>query len=203
MNTCTTPARLNLTEAIRTVLFSSYKTHVLHYGQLPIRTAINDEQKIWFNAEDVCEALGRGKVREALTNHVHADDWAIRFEGTDNTKTDYINAGGLLSLAHASAKKHAKPFFEWFLQNVSVPSDLKSEQVEPKRKPERFTAEQGNNAYHIHQAFAAVTDLLSPVAPTAPYRPYLDHVGHSEFYSLMLVLSDRLKEVFEDLDLEM
>ncbi|MEO5347792.1 MAG: hypothetical protein H7834_15645 [Magnetococcus sp. YQC-9] len=88
------------------------------------------------------------------------------------------------------------------MQNVSVPSDLKSEQVEPKRRPERFTAEQGNNAYYIHQAFAAVTDLLSPVAVTSSYRPSLDHVGHSEFYSLMLVLSDRLKEVFEDLGLE-
>lgn len=75
-----------------------------------VRTIVNDNGDVLFNANDVCAALGHGNPRQALASHVDDPDvtkldmgvvTGKKADGTDATQlvsTNFVNESGLYAM---------------------------------------------------------------------------------------------------------
>ncbi|MBF0609515.1 MAG: hypothetical protein G8345_00780 [Magnetococcales bacterium] len=93
----------------------------LNFGRQQIRIQINKEGNPWFNANDVCVALGYATPRDAVATHVDKDDVAksdvIDSMGR-NQRSNYINESGVYALIFGSTKPEAKIFKKWVTSEV-------------------------------------------------------------------------------------
>lgn len=75
----------------------------------------------WFNAGDVCDALGFANPRQALDSHVDADD-VQKLDATDSLgrtqRANHLNESGLFSLVLGSTKPEARRFKRWVTGEV-------------------------------------------------------------------------------------
>lgn len=82
----------------------------------------------WFNASDVCDALGYVNPWDAVAKHVDDDDLAKR-EVIDSVgrrqQANHINESGLYALILGSARPEAKRFKKWVTSEV-LPSIRKT-----------------------------------------------------------------------------
>jgi prophage antirepressor-like protein len=60
-----------------------------------VRIDVDDSGNLWFNANDVCLALGLGNPRESISKHVDSEDVL---------KRDTLSAGGTQSANHVNEK---------------------------------------------------------------------------------------------------
>lgn len=81
----------------------------------------------WFNANDVCEVLAYANPRDAVLNHVDAEDVAKRDTLTPGgvQRISHVNESGLYALILGSAKPEAKRFKKWVTSEV-LPSIRKT-----------------------------------------------------------------------------
>lgn len=98
----------------------------------------------WFNANDVCEALGFGNPWQAIDSHVDEDDLQ-KLEVIDNLgriqRANHINESGLYALILGSTKDTAKRFKRWVTSEV-LPALRKTGHYEaPRQDPRPFQAE--------------------------------------------------------------
>ena len=85
-----------------------------------VRAVVKDGEP-WFVAKDVCDALGYGNSRDALSKHVR-DRWkntaAIRDGITGNPEKAIINEAGLFALVMKSKMPKAVEFQDWVCEEV-------------------------------------------------------------------------------------
>lgn len=81
---------------------------------------VMDGDMPWFNANDVCKALGYVSLRDALHNHVDAEDVAKRDTLTrgGRQEANFVNESGLYALIFGSGKPKAKRFKRWVTAEV-------------------------------------------------------------------------------------
>ena len=85
-----------------------------------IRTLTRDGEP-WFVGNDICEALGYAKPRNAIKKYVDEDDalkWGVIDRLGRNQKTTIINESGMYSLIFGSTLPEAKAFKHWVTSDV-------------------------------------------------------------------------------------
>lgn len=92
-----------------------------------IRTIETEESEIWFVARDVCESLGFGNPRQAISSHVDPEDRDVQILDTlgGRQEATVINESGLYSLILGSKLPNAKKFKKWITGEV-IPSIRKN-----------------------------------------------------------------------------
>lgn len=104
-----------------TIIPFQFETHAL-------RVQVDDASQLWFNANDVCEALQLGNARQALESHVDADD-VQKLDTIDSLgrtqRANHVNESGLYALILGSTKDAAKRFKRWVTSEV-LPSIRKT-----------------------------------------------------------------------------
>ncbi len=80
-----------------------------------IRTTTDDQGMPWFNAVDVCRALGLANVTNALKRYVDEPD--LRKTKTRSSgqvrEANFVNESGLYALIFGSKRQNAKDFKRW------------------------------------------------------------------------------------------
>lgn len=92
-----------------------------NFGELSIRTQADAYGNPWFNANDVCEALGYVNPRDAVSDHViDPEDVAKRDTLTAGgvQQTNFVNESGIYALIFGSTKAEALKFKKWVTSEV-------------------------------------------------------------------------------------
>ncbi|ATZ81219.1 BRO-N domain-containing GIY-YIG nuclease [Bodo saltans virus] len=107
-----------------TNIYESLDDNYIKFESAIISTIIDNNNKLWVNANEVTIALGYSDTKQSIKKHVSKDD-KIKLE---NINTDiklnkhphsiYINEGGLYSLILASRLPKAKKFKKWITDDV-------------------------------------------------------------------------------------
>lgn len=86
----------------------------------PVRALVGEDGMPWFNANDVCKALGYVNPRDAVADHVDEEDVAKRDTLTRGGKqeSNFVNESGLYALIFGSSKPRAKRFKRWVTSEV-------------------------------------------------------------------------------------
>lgn len=85
-----------------------------------VRTLIIDDTA-WFVGNDICEALGYARPRNAIKKYVDGDDalkWGVIDSLGRNQKTTIINESGMYALIFGSTLPEAKAFKRWVTSDV-------------------------------------------------------------------------------------
>ena len=139
-----------------------------------IRTISNEQGEAMFCAKDVCDTLGYNNSRDALRNHVEAED-VEKFDTPTKggkQKLNYINESGLYALVLFSKLDSAKRFKHWVTSEV-LPSIRKQGGymiARPDESDEVILA----RALQIMQATLQRRD--EQIAQLKPRAEYADHV---------------------------
>ena len=139
-----------------------------------IRTISNERGEAMFCAKDVCDTLGYNNSRDALRNHVEAED-VEKFDTPTKggkQKLNYINESGLYALVLFSKLDSAKRFKHWVTSEV-LPSIRKQGgymMASPDESDEVILA----RALQIMQATLQRRD--EQIAQLKPRAEYADHV---------------------------
>jgi len=94
-----------ITQSLSQFGFEGENVRVVMEGDMP-----------WFNANDVCKALGYVNPRDAVADHVDNEDRntiAIRDGIRGNPNKTFVNESGLYALIFGSSKPKAKRFKRW------------------------------------------------------------------------------------------
>ena len=86
----------------------------------PVRALVGEDGMPWFNANDVCKALGYVNPRDAVADHVDEEDVAKRDTLTRGGKQEanFVNESGLYALIFGGGKPRAKRFKRWVTSEV-------------------------------------------------------------------------------------
>lgn len=106
-----------------------------------VRAVVKDGEP-WFVAKDVCDALGYGNSREALSKHVR-DKWkgvTIRDTLGGTQQLSIINEAGLFALVMKSKMPKAVEFQDWVCEEV-LPSIRKHGSYATEAKLEEMLAD--------------------------------------------------------------
>lgn len=98
-----------------------------NFDAAAVRVQVDDLGQPWFNATDVCDALGMGNPSQAIKSHVDAEDLQKleTLSAGGNQLQNHINESGLYSLIMGSRKPEAKRFKRWVTSEV-LPSIRKT-----------------------------------------------------------------------------
>jgi prophage antirepressor-like protein len=89
------------------------------FSDLDVRTAVDQDDQVWFCAKDVCQVLGIDWTSHTLDNM--PDDWFMVVNFTTikgDRDTYFINEPGLYRLIFRSNKPRAIEFSNWVCQEV-------------------------------------------------------------------------------------
>ena len=139
-----------------------------------IRTISNERGEAMFCAKDVCDTLGYNNSRDALRNHVEAED-VEKFDTPTKggkQKLNYINESGLYALVLFSKLNSAKRFKHWVTSEV-LPS-IRKQGGYMVARPEETDEEVLARALQIMQAAIQVRD--EEIARLQPRADYADEV---------------------------
>ena len=139
-----------------------------------IRTISNERGEAMFCAKDVCDTLGYNNSRDALRNHVEAED-VEKFDTPTKggkQKLNYINESGLYALVLFSKLDSAKRFKHWVTSEV-LPS-IRKQGGYMVARPEETDQEVLARALQIMQAAIQVRD--EEIARLQPRADYADEV---------------------------
>ena len=139
-----------------------------------IRTISNEQGEAMFCAKDVCDTLGYNNSRDALRNHVEAED-VEKFDTPTKggkQKLNYINESGLYALVLFSKLDSAKRFKHWVTSEV-LPS-IRKQGGYMVARPEETDEEVLARALQIMQAAIQVRD--EEIARLQPRADYADEV---------------------------
>jgi prophage antirepressor-like protein len=92
---------------------------VFHHETWSVRTLLIDDEP-WFVGRDVCDALGYGNARQAISTHVNEADRGVQTLDTPGgaQPTAIVNESGLYALIFGSRLDTAKAFRRWVTSEV-------------------------------------------------------------------------------------
>ncbi|MBE0269910.1 Bro-N domain-containing protein, partial [Xylella fastidiosa subsp. multiplex] len=88
----------------------------LQFESHAVRVQLDEQERRWFNANDICTALELLNPCAALAQHVDAENVSKRaaIDTIGRTKhVNYLNESGVYALLIGSAKEAAKRFRRW------------------------------------------------------------------------------------------
>jgi prophage antirepressor-like protein len=94
----------------------------------PVLALVGEDDMPWFNANDVCKALGYMNTKQTLDDHVDEDDVSKRYTIDRIGRTqrvNFVNESGLYALIFGSGKPLAKRFKRW-VTSVVLPTIRKT-----------------------------------------------------------------------------
>ena len=122
--------------------FENLENNLIKFETNDINVIIDENEIIWFNANEIATTLGYKYPKDAIINNVDKDD-KIQLENINiNRKIDkhphsiYINESGMYSLLLQSRLKKAKKFKQWITKTV-LPSIRKYGYYKLKKKYEK------------------------------------------------------------------
>ncbi|HHW4669561.1 MAG TPA: BRO-N domain-containing protein, partial [Xylella fastidiosa subsp. multiplex] len=127
----------------------------LQFESHAVRVQVDEPERRWFNANDICIALELLNPRAALAQHVDAENVSKRaaIDTIGRTKhVNYLNESGMYALLIGSAKEAAKRFRRWLISEA-LPAALKA----------------GQHITPLHHAPSVST----------PFQPTEDHAMHA------------------------
>ena len=85
-----------------------------------IRTMKDSDDKIWFVAKDVCDVLGLGNARQAISSldDDEKNTVTINDGNRGNPNMNCVNESGLYTLIFQSRKPEARKFRKWVTNEV-------------------------------------------------------------------------------------
>lgn len=85
-----------------------------------VRIINGSDGDVWFLAKDVCSALGHSNPRDAVANHVYAEDVARHDTPTQGgvQSMTYVNESGLYALVFGSRLQNGQAFKRWVTKDV-------------------------------------------------------------------------------------
>ena len=131
---------------------------VFDFNGCEIRTVKDDNNQVWFVANDIARGLEYTNPRDALSNHVDNEDRAdvaIHY-GSQNRKVNIINESGMYSLVLSSKKKEAKKFKRWVTSEV-LPQINKTGSFLPEDQRKMFDKAMTENN-DLRNQLARITD---------------------------------------------
>lgn len=106
-----------------TIFESLYENHIVFEGK-SIKVIIDDNDKIWFNANELADALDYSNIKDALKRHVNKKD-KIQFRDINHNlniknhpQTLYLSESGMYKLILSSKMKKAEKFSSWITEEV-------------------------------------------------------------------------------------
>ncbi|MDC6408871.1 hypothetical protein LOK82_09635 [Xylella fastidiosa subsp. multiplex] len=101
----------------------------LQFESHAVRVQVDEHERRWFNANDICIALELLNPRAALAHHVDAENVSKRatFTAGGLQHANYLNDSGVYALLIGSTKDTAKRFQRW-LTSEALPAALKAGQ---------------------------------------------------------------------------
>ncbi|MDT3472331.1 BRO-N domain-containing protein [Stenotrophomonas maltophilia] len=144
-----------------------------------VRVQVDAHGCPWFNASDVCDALGFANPRQALDSHVDADD-VQKLDATDSLgrtqRANHLNESGLFSLVLGSTKPEARRFKRWVTGEV-LPAIRKTGSY-VAAAPVQSVSFVGDGCALIESV--ARTLHLAPSASLGMYHKLADKTGHRD-----------------------
>jgi prophage antirepressor-like protein len=112
------------------------QVQVFNFDNHTVRTQTDERGDPWFNANDVCKALGFGNSRDAIERHVDQEDVGKRDTPTAGgvQAMNNINESGLYALIFGSTLPAAKAFKKWVTSEV-LPTIRKTGKYEVVKAP--------------------------------------------------------------------
>ena len=105
-------------------IFKNLDNNVITYNSYEIGVISDDDETIWFNAHEVCIALGYKNPKLTIINNIKKKD-KIQLEKIKtkivikkHPHSIYINEAGLYSLIFTSRLKSSEQFKEWVTHDV-------------------------------------------------------------------------------------
>ena len=106
-----------------TIFESLYENHIIFEGKT-ITVIIDDNDKVWFNANELTTALGYIDIKDAVRRHVNKKD-KIQFRDINHNlnikndpQTSYLSESGMYKLILRSKLEKAKKFSDWVTDEV-------------------------------------------------------------------------------------
>ncbi|MFE8348288.1 MAG: Bro-N domain-containing protein [Xylella fastidiosa subsp. multiplex] len=95
----------------------------LQFESHAVRVQVDEHERRWFNANDICIALELLNPRAALAHHVDAENVSKRatFTAGGPQRANYLNEPGMYALLIGSTKDAAKRFQRW-LTSEALPA---------------------------------------------------------------------------------
>lgn len=107
-----------------TNIYESLDNNYIKFGSQYISTIIDNDNKLWVNANETASIIGYLDAKKAIQRHVDEDD-KIKLEEINTSNmidkhphTIYINEGGLYSIILASRLPRALKFKKWITNEV-------------------------------------------------------------------------------------
>ncbi|MDD0928197.1 Bro-N domain-containing protein [Xylella fastidiosa subsp. multiplex] len=123
----------------------------LQFESHAVRVQVDEHERRWFNANDICIALELLNPRAALAQHVDIEN--VRKLGTFTARglqhANYLNDSGVYALLIGSTKDTAKRFQRW-LTSEALPAAQKA----------------GHHIIPLHSAIESAPSAPSPFQPT-------------------------------------
>lgn len=108
---------------------------IFAFDSAALRVLRDEAGAPWFNAGDLCAVLGFSNPRDAIANHVDADDVAKRdiIDNLGRTQSvNHVNESGMYALIFGSTKPEAKKVKRWVTSEV-LPSIRKTGEYAMRR----------------------------------------------------------------------
>lgn len=106
-----------------TIFESLYENQIVFEGSV-IKVIIDDNDRVWFHANDLALALGYVDVKDAVRRHVNKKD-KISFREINHSssikndpQTSYLSESGMYKLILSSKMKKAEKFSSWITEEV-------------------------------------------------------------------------------------
>lgn len=133
-----------------------------NFDSQPVRVTVNEGEP-WFNAGDVCAALGYSNARDAVARHVDEEDVAKHdtLSAGGSQSANHVNESGLYALVFGSKLESAKRFKRWVTHDV----------LPAIRKTGSFTARQSRPTTLSRNQVAAGILLLRSAAEDLKFAP--------------------------------
>lgn len=148
----------------------------------PIRVVTDAAGNPWFSANEVCEVLGYGNPRDAVSRHVDEEDVGKpdTLTAGGRQRATHVNESGMYALIFGSTKAEAKRFKKWVTSEV-LPSIRRSGGYVAQRPPVPAAAPaplRDQVDASILLLRAAAEDLrFAPSALLGGYQKLEHHVG--------------------------
>jgi prophage antirepressor-like protein len=107
-----------------TTIFESLYENYIIFEKKSIKVIIDDNDKVWFNANELTSALGYIDLKDAIKKHVNKKD-KTQFKNINHNsniknhpQTTYLSESGMYKLILSSKMPKAKKFSDWITDEV-------------------------------------------------------------------------------------
>ncbi|MHB1670359.1 BRO-N domain-containing protein [Thiomonas sp.] len=156
-----------------------------NFGGKTLKARLDVNGQSWFVASEVCEILGLGNPRQAVSTHIEDDDRDTLSMDTlgGRQKVTVVNESGLYALIVGSRKPDAKKFKKWVTSKV-LPSIRKTGRYSAEKAPPSLgpietprTQERLQGAMDVARA---LIDIGESTLGREGLKAHIPHLSHPE-----------------------